>query len=176
MAFRTTADYIRQRLFSNLLEDNEKFKREISSLEQNNHQIISTQKKEVKELRDTVKNKEKESEKEKKELKKEVELYKGDIHKLRDTLKNKEEELNSYKRDVYNYESNYKNLITKQKEEKNEMVLKHSEELKAVTKCGENDMNEARMKVQQLEEKLEGKEKELEAMKNFKEKVRKLML
>ena len=162
MAFRTTADYIRQRLFSNLLEDNEKFKREISSLEQNNHQIISTQKKEVKELRDTVKNKEKESEKEKKELKKEVELYKGDIHKLRDTIKNKEEELNSYKRDVYNYESNYKNLITKQKEEKNEMVLKHSEELKAVTKCGENDMNEARMKVQQLEEKLEGKEKELE--------------
>ena len=176
MAFRTTADYIRQRLFSNLLEDNEKFKREISSLEQNNDKIISIQKKELKELRDTVKNKEKESEKEKKELKKEVELYKGDIHKLRDTLRKNEEELNSYKRDVYNYESNYKNLITKQKEEKNEMVLKHSEELKAVTKCGENDMNEARMKVQQLEEKLEGKEKELEAMKNFKEKVRKLML
>ena len=56
------------------------------------------------------------------------------------------------------------------------MVLKHSEELKAVTKCAENDMNEARMKVQQLEEKLEGKEKELEAMMNFKEKVRNLML
>ena len=169
MAFRATADYIRQRLFSNLLEDNEKLKREISSLEQNNHHIISAQKKEVKELRDTMKNKEKESEKEKKEvkeLKKEVEFYKGDIHKLR-------EELNSYKGDAYNYESNYTNLIAQQKEEKNQMVLKHSEELKAVTECGENDMNEARMKVQQLEEQLEGKEKEL---KNFKEKVRNLML
>lgn len=176
MAFRATADYIRQRLFSNLLEDNEKLKKEISSLEQNNHHIISAQKKEVKELRDTMKNKEKESEKEKKdvkELKKEVEFYKGDIHKLRDTLRNNEEELNSYKRDAYKYESNYKNLIAQQKEEKNQLVLKHSEELKAVTKCGENDMNEARMKVQQLEEKLEGKEKEL---KNFKEKVRNLML
>lgn len=179
MAFRATADYIRQRLFSNLLEDNEKLKREISSLEQNNHHIISTQKKEVKELRDTMKNKEKESEKEKKEvkeLKKEVEFYKGDIHKLRDTLRNNEKELNAYKRDACKYESNYTTLIAQQKEEMNQMVLKHSEELKAVTECGEKDMNEARMKVQQLKEQLEGKEKELEDMKNFKEKVRNLML
>ena len=103
--------------------------------------------------------------------KKEQNNLKLENQKLKEKAKEKENEIKAFKEDTNIYETNYKDLLKKQKEDKKQ----HSAELKAVTSVAENQINDAKKKIDQLENQLLIKEKELESLKKITKQVRSLM-